>query len=87
MNVDLSSLRDRELFAVEVTLDAETVNRRGRESAAEAFIQDPQRLLPALVETTGLKARGAPTFAAPPIEPLPAAQCPAGPDPAAERCS
>ena len=26
-----------------VSLDAETIDRRGRESAVEAFIQDPQK--------------------------------------------
>ena len=83
MSADLSSLRNGELFAVEVTLDAETVDTRGLESAVEAFVRDPQRVVPALVETTGLKARGAPTFPAPPIEAQPAAQCDSGPDPAA----
>ena len=43
MNVPLSSLRDGELFAVHVSLDAETIDARGRESAVEAFIQDPQK--------------------------------------------
>ncbi len=83
MDVNLSSLRDHELFAVQVTLDAQTFDARGRESAVEAFIRDPQSAVPALVETAGLKPRGAPTFTAPPIEALPEAQCPAGPDPAA----
>ncbi|HEX5899767.1 MAG TPA: Calx-beta domain-containing protein, partial [Solirubrobacteraceae bacterium] len=78
MNVPLSSLRDGELFAVHVRLDAETLDRRGRESAVEAFIRDPQDLKPALIETTGLKARGAPAFDEPRVKTLPAARCPAG---------
>ena len=83
MDVPLSSLRDGELFAVHVRLDAEAVDQRGRESAVEGFIQDPQEVVPALVETTHLKALGAPTFEEPPIEALLAAQCPSGADPAA----
>jgi uncharacterized delta-60 repeat protein len=83
MNVPLSSLRDGELFAVHVRLDAETFDSRGREAAVEATIRDPQRLVPALVATTHLKAHGAPTFEEPPIEALAAAQCAAGTDPAA----
>ena len=39
-----------------VSLDAEAIDGRGRESAVEAFIQDPQSVKPALVKTTGLKA-------------------------------
>jgi uncharacterized delta-60 repeat protein len=78
MNVPLSSLRDGELFAVHVRLDAETLDRRGRESAVEAFIRDPQDVKQALVKTTGLKARGAPAFDEPPVKTLPAATCPAG---------
>ena len=78
MNVPLSSLRDGELFAVHVRLDAETLDRRGRESAVEAFIQDPQKVNDVLVKTTGLKARGAPAFHEPPVKALPAATCPAG---------
>ena len=78
MNVPLSSLRNGELFAVHVRLDAETLDRRGRESAVEAFIQDPQKVNDVLVKTTGLKARGAPAFDEPPMKALPAARCPAG---------
>ena len=78
MNVPLSSLRNGELFAVHVRLDAETLDRRGRESAVEAFIQDPQKVNDVLVKTTGLTARGAPAFDEPPMKALPAARCPAG---------
>jgi uncharacterized delta-60 repeat protein len=78
MNVPLSALRNGELFAVHVRLDAETLDRRGRESAVEAFIQDPQKVNDVLVKTTGLKARGAPAFHEPPVKTLPAATCPAG---------
>ena len=56
MNVPLTSVRDGELFAVHVSLDAEAIDARGRESAVEAFIQDPQKLTPALVKTKGLRA-------------------------------
>ena len=75
MNVPLSSVQAGELFAVHVRLDAETVDTRGRESAAEAFIRDPQHVAPALVKTTHLKPLGAPTFEEPPIEAPPATQC------------
>ena len=44
LNVPLKSVRDGELFAVHVSLDAEAIDERGRESAVEAFIQDPQKL-------------------------------------------
>ena len=46
MKVPLASVRDGELFAVHVSLDAEAIDGRGRESAVEAFIQDPQKLTP-----------------------------------------
>ena len=83
----LSSLRDGELFAVHVSMDAEAIDGRGRESAVEAFIRDPQSVEPALVKTTGLKARGKPKFREPRVK---TPERPAAPrDPAARpaRCS
>jgi uncharacterized delta-60 repeat protein len=80
VNVDLSPLGEGQLFAVHVALDAYTIDRRGRESAVAAFIRDPQSG-PALVQTTGLTALGAPPFDEPPIDALPPAECPLGADP------
>ncbi len=78
INVPLRSVREGELFAVHVSLDAEAIDDRGRESAVEAFIQDPQKLTPALVKTKGLRARGKPRFPEPAVKPPPAARCPEG---------
>jgi uncharacterized delta-60 repeat protein len=78
VNVPLKSVRDGELFAVHVSLDAEAIDARGRESAVEAFIQDPQKLTPALVKTKGLRARGKPRFREPAVKAPPAARCPGG---------
>ena len=78
INVPLRSVRDGELFAVHVSLDAEAIDARGRESAVEAFIQDPQKLTPALVKTKGLRPRGKPRFDEPAVKAPPAARCPEG---------
>jgi Calx-beta domain len=85
LKVPLSSLRDGELFAVHVSMDAEAIDGRGRESAVEAFIKDPQSIKPALLNTSGLKARGKPRFREPRVKTLAAARCPAGPRPKAGR--
>jgi uncharacterized delta-60 repeat protein len=79
LRVPLKSVREGDLFAVHVTMDAEAIDSRGRESAAEAFIQDPQTLRPALLTSKGLKRRGAPRFREPRVKPLAAARCPSGP--------
>ena len=81
LNVPLSSLSDGQLFAVHVSLDASTIDRRGRESGVSAYIKDPQQGPNALVETTGLTALGEPTFDEPAIDALPPADCPLGADP------
>ena len=60
LRVPLAAVRDGELFGVPVSMDAEAIDSRGRESAVEAFIRDPQRAGPALLETRGLRARGKP---------------------------
>ena len=78
LKVPLKSVRDGELFAVHVSLDAEAIDARGRESAVEAFIQDPQKLTPALVKTKGLRARGKPRFREPAVKAPPVARCPSG---------
>jgi uncharacterized delta-60 repeat protein len=78
ITVPLKSVREGELFAVHVSLDAEAIDDRGRESAVEAFIQDPQKLTPALVKTKGLRPRGTPRFDEPAVKPPPAARCPEG---------
>ncbi len=61
LKIPLASVRPGELFAVHVSLEAEAVDDAGGESAAEAFIQDPQHLLSA----RGLDARGKPRFKEP----------------------
>ena len=43
-------MRRGELFAVHVSLEAEAVDDRGGESAAQAFIQDPQKREPAAAD-------------------------------------
>jgi len=78
LSVPLKSVREGELFAVHVSLDAEAIDARGRESAVEAFIQDPQKLTPALVKTKGLRARGKPRFREPAAKAPPVARCSGG---------
>jgi uncharacterized delta-60 repeat protein len=81
MNLDISSLDDGELYGVHVFMRASALDLRGRESAVEAFIRDPQRRL-GLHQTSGVRPRGEPPFPEPPLEPPVAASCPGGPDPA-----
>ncbi|HEY7162378.1 MAG TPA: Calx-beta domain-containing protein, partial [Acidobacteriota bacterium] len=81
LNVDLSPVLEGELFAVEVRMEARAMNARGRESAASAFIRDPQKVVQALVQTTGLRRLGPPPLPAPPLQSLPPVDCPNGPDP------
>src|SRR5262245_20624397 len=78
LKVPLGSLSAGQLFMVHVTMDAEAINDRGRESAAQAFIHDPQHMAPRL-SARGLVARRVPKFREPSARPLPAARCPAGP--------
>jgi len=78
VKVPLSSLRNGELFAVHVILEAEAVDDRGGESAAQAFIQDPQKREPLLLTARGLTRRGKPRFKEPRIRSLQPARCPAG---------
>jgi uncharacterized delta-60 repeat protein len=78
LKVPLASVRTGELFAVHVTLEAEAVSDRGHESAAQAFVRDPQGGAPALLTTRGLTPRGKPSFKEPAIASLTAARCPAG---------
>jgi hypothetical protein len=78
LTVPLASIRSGELFAVHVSLEAEAIDDRGGESYVSAFIRDP--LEPGL-RARGLDPRGAPRFKEPPLQPRPAARCPAGPGP------
>jgi uncharacterized delta-60 repeat protein len=78
LNVPLTRLHLGELFAVDISLYASAFNDRGDESGAQAFIEDPQHVLPAL-GAHGLDPRGKPRFKEPPVTPLPAARCAAGP--------
>ena len=79
IKVPLDAVRSGELFAVHVSLEAEAVDERGGESAAQAFIQDPQHGSPGLLRARGLKARGTPRFKEPRPKPVAAAQCSARP--------
>jgi uncharacterized delta-60 repeat protein len=81
LNLDISALDEGELYGVHVFMRASTLDRRGRESAVEAFIRDPQRRLPLHV-TSGVRPGGIPPFPEPPLEAPVAASCPGGPDPA-----
>ena len=74
LRIPLGAVRSGELFAVHVSLEAEAVDDRGGESAAEAYIQDPQHLLSA----RGLVRRGKPAFKEPPVRSLRPARCPGG---------
>jgi uncharacterized delta-60 repeat protein len=78
LRVPLRSVREGELFAVDVTLDAQAVDDRGRESGVHVILDDPQEAGPPLLTTHGLKPRGRPRFKAPRRRPLPAARCRAG---------
>src|SRR6478735_1055703 len=78
IRVPLGGLRRGELFAVHVSLEAEAVDDRGGESAAQAFIQDPQKPGPLLLTARGLKARGKPHFKEPALKALAPARCPGG---------
>jgi uncharacterized delta-60 repeat protein len=79
IKVPLDAIRPGELFAVHVSLEAEAVNERGGESAAQVAVQDPQHLRQGLLTTHGLERRGAPRFKEPALKPVPAARCPAVP--------
>ena len=78
LKVPLASIRPGELFAVHVSLEAEAVDDRGRESAAQAYVADPQDHGPALLTTHGLALRGKPKFKEPAIAGRTAARCPGG---------
>jgi uncharacterized delta-60 repeat protein len=78
LNVPLGSVLFHQRFTVHVTMEAEAIDDRGGESGATADIVDPQHAGPGLI-ARGLEARGARKFKEPPMQPLPAARCPAGP--------
>ena len=79
VKVPLASIPRGELFAVHVSLEAQAVDDRGGESAAQAFIQDPQHGERGLLLTAhGLKPRGKPRFKEPPLRSPPPARCPGG---------
>jgi uncharacterized delta-60 repeat protein len=75
LKVPLGAVRPGELFAVRVSLEAEAVDDRGGESAAQAAIQDPQERTP-LLRARGLRALGKPRFKEPAVRALkPVARC------------
>jgi uncharacterized delta-60 repeat protein len=78
LKVPLASVREGELFGVHVSLEAETVDDRGRESSALAFIRDPQERGPALLTARGLTPRGKPKFKEPATASPKPARCPRG---------
>jgi uncharacterized delta-60 repeat protein len=78
LKVPLASVREGELFGVHVSLEAETVDDRGRESSALAFIRDPQERGPALLTAHGLTPRGKPRFKEPAAAAPRPARCPGG---------
>lgn len=79
IDVPMGAVATGELFAVHVSLEAEAVNDRGGESAAQAFIQDPLDLEPGvLLSATGLEPRAMSGFVEPRVRPLEPAECPAG---------
>lgn len=79
LNVPLDSIRPGDLFAVHVSLEAEAVDDRGGESAAQAAMQDPQELRRGLLLTThGLEPRANSGVEEPPVGALPPATCPGG---------
>jgi Calx-beta domain len=82
LTVPLASIRSGELFAVHVSMEAEAIDDRGRESYTSAPIRDPQHVAPGL-RARGLEPRGAPRFKEPPVRPRPAARCPRGSRPRA----
>ena len=78
LKVPLASVHTGELFAVHVSLEAEAVDDRGAESAAQAYLRDPQERDPALLSARGLTPRGKPAFKEPAPLALAPARCPAG---------
>jgi hypothetical protein len=61
-----------------MTMDAIAIDDRGRESAASAYIQNPQHAGDGLLAHR-LTARATPSLKEPPVRPHPAARCPDGP--------
>jgi uncharacterized delta-60 repeat protein len=79
LTVPLDSVRDNELFGVDVTLESEATNDRGGESTSMGFIEDPEHVGPGLLKTRGLKPLGKPKFREPKASRTPGASCPTGP--------
>ena len=77
--VPLEHVLFTEPFVVHVSMDAEAIDDRGGESAAQAFVEDPQRAGPGLT-SRGLKPLAASRIKDPRVTPRPAARCPAGPN-------
>jgi uncharacterized delta-60 repeat protein len=76
LRVPLRGVREGELFAVDVSLDAVAIDGLGGESAVEAAIQDPQDLAGRpLLTARGLKPLGRPRFKAPKVRPPRPAHC------------
>jgi len=78
LNVPLTRLHRGTLFMTKLTMDAEAIDDRGGESAAQAFVTDPPRPGTGVV-ARGLTPRRAQNLKEPPVTPRPAARCPRGP--------
>jgi uncharacterized delta-60 repeat protein len=77
LKVPLASVRTGEVFGVHVSLEAEAVSDRGRESGALAYIRDPQDGA-GLLRPHGLTPRGKPKFKEPRAGLPKPARCPGG---------
>jgi uncharacterized delta-60 repeat protein len=78
VEVPLSSVSTGRRFTVDVSLEAEATDDRGRESAVEAFIEDPQHRDPPLLRPHGLQALPTPSLKEPAVKPPAPARCSGG---------
>jgi uncharacterized delta-60 repeat protein len=78
VEVPLSSVSTGRRFTVDVSLEAEATDDRGRESAVEAFIEDPQHRDPPLLRPHGLQALPTPSLKEPAVKPPAPARCSRG---------
>jgi uncharacterized delta-60 repeat protein len=83
IDVPLSSVRVGDMFYLEVSAKAETLNHRQRESYLAAFFRDPLHSDGLAFASSGLEPVETPTEKPSPHAPPPAAPCATGPDPEA----
>jgi uncharacterized delta-60 repeat protein len=82
LSVPLTHLRRGTLFMTKLTMDAEAINDRGGESAAQAFVTDPPHPGTGVI-ARGLTPRRVQNLKEPPVTPLHAARCTRRPRPRA----